>query len=182
MARNATSLSLNDKLAALKDAQSNPASESTRIVIGKSLKDSNWLVVVEAVSLIVQYGLRDFDDALLAVWPRFCKNGGKRDAGYRARAAALTALDRSAKMADIAQLAGVSIGTVYNCFDNKEALINALKEFAPGMNRPISTSGLNRRHFRLAAAMIGRRTAAAAMICPVPLSAADAGAATDILG
>jgi AcrR family transcriptional regulator len=35
---------------------------------------------------------------------------------------------RPAKMAAIAQLSGVSIGTLYNYFDNKEALFNALRE------------------------------------------------------
>ncbi len=93
MARQTRAADIDEKIEALKRIRQGASDESTSSVIDRSLKDGNWLVVSEACEAVVQLGMRDVSEPLLAIWPRFVENAIKRDPGCRAKEAALKALD-----------------------------------------------------------------------------------------
>ena len=82
------------RLAALAGVKADPGSEPSRKELERALADDSWLVVATAAELIGEHALEGFRHALTAVFPRFVEKGAKGDPGCRAKAAALTALDR----------------------------------------------------------------------------------------
>ena len=93
MARPTRAANIDDKIDALKRIRQGASPELTKLILDASLKDTNWLIVSEACATIVQLSLRDFNQLLLEIWPRFIENAVKRDPGCRAKEAALKALD-----------------------------------------------------------------------------------------
>jgi HEAT repeat protein len=93
MARALRRRSLDEKLAALRQAKEDPESPSGRRELGLALEDRNWLVVSEAASFIGEHKLHGHNESLLGIQARFAQDGAKVDPGCRAKEAALTALD-----------------------------------------------------------------------------------------
>jgi hypothetical protein len=92
-ARPSRCASLDEKLAALRQAKLAPESASGRRDLELALGDRSWLVVSEAASFIGEHRLEGHTEALLGVHARFAEDGAKVDPGCRAKEAALTALD-----------------------------------------------------------------------------------------
>jgi hypothetical protein len=84
---------LDDELADLAPAESDPSSPDVRERVLRALGSKHALVVARAAALIGGERLDGYDDLMIAAYARFLENPAKSDPGCRAKHALLEALD-----------------------------------------------------------------------------------------